>query len=248
MPSSLRTDDTRTGEKACVTRVRCGAEVRACVLFEAPTSWQLEIEPVAIRGSRLALTRDRFRDTNEADRPIAVETLTLTEVNDDELISYAVVFDPDDINGAIAELTARWIASGEVAHPEVIEAQRKVLAASNRHDWDAVSAANANATYVNHRQLPAGGDTIADHMSSTRMMATLTPDLWVEPAQILTHSALGLVTSVVLRGTSTEGLAIEIPVVLLSLSDGDHLTRIEVFDPDQRDLALARFDELNRPA
>jgi hypothetical protein len=59
---------------------------------------------------------------------------------------------------------------------------------------------------------------------------------------------LGLVTSGVLRGTSTEGLAIEIPVVVLSLFDGDHLTRIEVFDPDQRDLALARFDELNRPA
>jgi hypothetical protein len=218
------------------------------VLSETPTSWRLEIEPVAIRGDRLALSRETFRDADEVDQPITVELIVLTEVADAELVSYTVFFDPDDINGAIAELTARWIASGEVAHPEVVEAQQKVLAASNRHDWDAVSAANANATYVNHRQLPAGGDTIADHMSSTRMMATLIPDLTVEPAQILTHSALGLVTSVVLRGTSTEGLAIEIPVVLLSLSDGDHLTRIELFDPDQRDLALARFDELNRPA
>ena len=216
--------------------------------MRAPESWRMEIEPIAIRGDRLGLTRERSRDTAEADQPIVVETLTLTETNDSELVCYTVLFDPDDINDAIAELTARWIASGEVAHPEVIEAQRKVLAASNRHDWDAVSAANANATYVNHRQLPAGGDTIADHMSSTRMMATLIPDLWVEPAQILTHSALGLVSSVVLRGTSTEGLAIEIPVVLLSLSDGDHLTHIEIFDPDQRDLALARFDELNRSA
>lgn len=34
------------------------------LLFEAPTSWHLEIEPVAVRGDRLALSRDKFRDTD----------------------------------------------------------------------------------------------------------------------------------------------------------------------------------------
>jgi hypothetical protein len=29
--------------------------------------------------------------------------------------------------------------------------------------------------------------------------------------------------------------------------DGDRVSRVETFDADQRDSALARFDELNRP-
>ena len=93
-----------------------GLTKRARALFEAPKRWRKEMEPVAIRGPRLALTRDRYRDT-DSDRTITAEHLTLTEVGDDDLVHRTVLFDPDDINGAIGELTARWIASGEVAHP-----------------------------------------------------------------------------------------------------------------------------------
>jgi hypothetical protein len=163
------------------------------------------------------------------------------------LLITASAYYPDDINGAIGELTARWIASGEVAHPEVIEAQCRLLEAANRHDWDAFELRSGGATYVNHRQLAAGGtETIADHMSSIRTMASLVPDLWLELAEILTHSALGLVAHMVVKGTSTEGVAIELPLVVLTLLEGDRVTRVEAFDPDQRDLAAARFEELSR--
>jgi hypothetical protein len=208
----------------------------------------MEVEPVAIRGNRLGLTRERWRDTGEAERPITVESLTLTEVTDDELAQYTVVFDPNDINGANAELTARWIALGEVAHPEVIEAGNRLVEITNRHDWDALAEANVDATHVNHRQLPAAGDTIADHMTSTRMMASLIPDVWVEVASVLTHSATGAVTQMVVKGTSSDGVAIEVPVVTLAVLNDARLTRVEIFDPDQRELALARFEELNRQA
>ena len=55
-------------------------------VFDAPKGWRLEMEPVAIRGSRLGLTRGRFRDTDYADRPITVEYLTVTGVGDDDLM------------------------------------------------------------------------------------------------------------------------------------------------------------------
>ena len=77
-------------------------------------------------------------------------------------------------------------------------------------------------------------------------MASLVPDYWVELAEVLTHSAMGLVGDVSLRGTSTDGLAIEIPLVMLVVVDRDRVS-FEAFDPDQRDMALARFEELNRP-
>jgi hypothetical protein len=76
-------------------------------------------------------------------------------------------------------------------------------------------------------------------------MASLVPDFWVEQADVLTQSAMGVVNHVVLRGTSTDGVAIEIPLVALILLDGDYVTRFETFDVDQRDLALARFEELS---
>jgi hypothetical protein len=219
------------------------------LFIEAAPSWQEETEPVAIRGPRLVLCRLMFRDHSEVDRPIAVEALVLTEVTDDELTSRLVIFDPDDINAAMAELTSRWIASGEVAHPQVVETVRRLTETVNRHDWDAFGELCAGATYVNHRQLSSPGvQTIADHMPSIRTMASLVPDYWVELAEVLTQSPMGIVVDVILRGTSTDGLAIEIPLVMLVAVDRDRVTGFEAFDPDQRDLALARFDELNRPA
>jgi hypothetical protein len=55
------------------------------------------------------------------------------------------------------------------------------------------------------------------------------------------------VSDVFLRGTSTDGLSIEIPLVMLIVVDRDRVIGFEAFDPDQRELALAWFEELNRP-
>ena len=173
--------------------------------------------------------------------PITLEHLTLLDVGDDNLGRNIVLFDPDDINGAIGELTDRWIASGEVAHPDVIDAEHRVVDAVNRHAWDALAIRCAGATYINHRQLAEGNDTIDDFISSIAAIASLVPDLWIESAEILAYSASGVVTYYVVKGTSIEGMTIEIPFVELALVDGDRVTHIEIFDPDQSDLALTRF-------
>jgi hypothetical protein len=216
-------------------------------MFEtAPTNWRMEVEPIAIRGVRLALIRTFWRDTDFADRPIVAEILNVGEVGDDDLLHYTVNFDPDDLEDAFAELTARWIASGEVAYPEVIESVDRINAAIKRHDWDAVATHFAAADYVNHRQLAhAVNDTITDWLSSMQATASLVPDLWVELAEVLARSAIGIVGRMAPKGTSTDGSAIDIPFVVLILLDGEHVTRLEAFDEDQRDLALTRFEELS---
>ncbi|MGA8545923.1 MAG: BTAD domain-containing putative transcriptional regulator [Mycobacterium sp.] len=246
MTEDARLDDRRKGLRGIHDGLALWKNVQQ--LFQAHISWRLSMETIAIRGSRLSLTRHCIRDTNEADQPITWEALAVMEVGDGDLMRDAVSFDPDNINDALDELTARWIASGGVAHPEVIEAQGRLVAATNRHDWDALAEIGASATYVSHRQLADGGTgTMAEQMSSIRTMASLVPDLWLEPAEILTHSAFGLVTHMVEKGTSTEGVAIELPFVILILFDGDRVTRVEAFDLDQRNLALARFEEIGRP-
>jgi hypothetical protein len=117
---------------------------------------------------------------------------------------------------------------------------------ANRHDWDVIATRLAGATYVDHRQLAnAGADTIADYLSSIRMLASRVPNLRSELAEVLTHSAMGLVALMALKGTSIDGVATEISIVQLTLLKGDHVTRVEAFDPNQRNLALARFEELS---
>jgi hypothetical protein len=242
-----RIDDRRKGLRA----VHEGSErLRAmrALVEEMPQSWQMAVELVAIRGTRLSLIRQTYHDTNEAARPIVGEALTLAEVGDEGLVRDVVIFDSDDINGATRELTARWIASGEVAHPEVIESARRMNEIVNRHDWESLATLSADATFINHRQLSSPGiETITGHMTSIQTTASLVPDYWVELAEILVHSALGVVAHSVLKGTSAEGFAIELPIIVLLLLDGGRVTHVENFDANQRDQALTRFDELNQP-
>ena len=157
-------------------------------------------------------------------------------------------FDPDDLDDAFAELTARWIASGEVAYPAVIESVDRINATINRHDWDAVATYFDGAEYVNHRQpAHAVNGMIADWLSSMQTTGSLVPDLWVELAEVLARSAIGIVGRMALKATSTDGAAIEIPFIVLILLDGERVTRLEAFDEDQRDMALGRLQEFNRP-
>jgi hypothetical protein len=245
--SDVRYEDRRKGLRDALEGAQHARKAVQAMFEVVPNSVQMTVETVAIRGSRLSLSRDCFRDTDCADQPITVEALQIAEVDQGGLIRDTVSFDPDDINGAFEELTDRWIASGEVAHPEVIKSTQELTETINRHDWDAFATLSAGATYINHRQLSSPGvETISDHMSSIRTMASLVPNFWVEQADVLAHSAMGVVTHVVVRGTSTDGATIEIPLIQLALFEGDHVTHVEAFDPDQRRLALARFDELNR--
>jgi class 3 adenylate cyclase len=218
------------------------------VFEEAPASWRMQAAPIAIRGSRFELTRESYCDIDDADRPIAVEFLHVMELGDDDLMHDIVSFDPDDVNDAFAELTARWIASGEVAYPEPIEAVDRINATINRHDWDAVATHFVDAEYVDHRQLGhAVNGTIADWLLSLQTTGSLVPNFWAELAEVLARSAIGIVGRMALKGTSTDGVAIEIPFVVLILLHGERVTRLEAFEEDQRDVALARLQEFNRP-
>ncbi|WP_076185656.1 BTAD domain-containing putative transcriptional regulator [Mycobacterium colombiense] len=239
-----RTEDRRKGLRACHDGPARRENARA-MLETPPASWRVELEPIAIRDSRFALARLRWRDIDEPDQPVTVELLGVVEVDDDGLIHHTVSCDPEDINGAFAALTERWIASGEVAHPEVIEFAQRLMELNNNHDWDAFSRLTAGATHMNHRQLGRRDtQTIADHMPSIRALVALAPDCRLEHTELLALSARGAVGLGIIKGTTADGAAIEIPLIQLILVEGDRITHIEDFDPDQRDVALARFDEL----
>lgn len=66
-----------------------------------------------------------------------------------------------------------------------------------------------------------------------------------DPPRTAVKALQCLVTTTVLKGATVEGAAIELPVLSLILFDGAQVVRMENFDIDQRDMALARFGQLD---
>lgn len=235
--ADARYDDRRKGlrdERAVGPEV-----VRA--IFEAPRAWQLEAAPIAVRGSRLALTRDKYRDTDDADRPITAEHLMLTEVGADGLLRNSVLFDPGDIDAAFAELDAQYLGGEAAAHAQTWSAIMQACAALNRHE---IFATTADFVDIDHRSLAA----IGSGDLKTYIRAALNDGLYnvyVEAVHRL--SDLGAVVTLVSRGTSQEGFEGEWRMADIFTVEGTLINRCEIFDEADLDAALARFEELQPP-
>ena len=76
----------------------------------------------------------------------------------------------------------------------------------------------------------------------------LTPDVSIYIEAVHRLSDLGAVVTHAAHGTSQEGFDAEWRMIDLLTVEGDLINRCELFDEADLDAALARFDELSRPA
>ncbi len=193
--------------------------------FEATLNWRVDTEPIGIRGNHLALIRHAYRDTAEADQPITVEALLLTEADDDGLISHSVLFDPDDIDSAFEELDIRYLAGEAAAYADVWSDVVRVCTAFNRRE---VPAATRDWVNIDHRR----GTAFAPGELTAYLLATwdLSPTaaLYIEDVHRLTD--LGAVVTLAAHATSHDGFAAEWRVINLLTFDGHLLSRVEIFD------------------
>ena len=65
---------------------------------------------IATRGERLALSRARSSGRDQRPEAFHTDALGIVEINADNQIVARVMFDPDDIDAAFAELDARYVA------------------------------------------------------------------------------------------------------------------------------------------
>lgn len=212
-------------------------------LFEFPDVWRLETEHIAARGSRLCLSRQTFRDTGDAGRPIIVELLTVLEVDDDELAYAFVNLDADDIAIAIEELDSRYLAGEAAPHVQTYSAVARAFAMVNRREIPLTATDFVDA---DHRRVAAieGGGLKAYLSAAFDDSANIL--LYVEFVHRITD--VGAVVTHVATGTSLQGLDVEWRLIDLLTFDGELIDRCELFDEADLDVALARFDELGRPA
>jgi hypothetical protein len=218
-------------------------EVVRAIFEVAPRGWRLDVAPIAIRGTRLALTRDTMRDTEDAELPITAEHLTVTEVIADGLMRNSVLFDPDDIEAAFAELDARYIAGEGAAYANTWSVVARTHAAVNRRELPAMTP---DHVYVDHRPLVSLEGV--DVATSLGAMWDITSDFNVYAEAVHRLDELGVVVTQVLNATTHEGLDAELRMIAVAIVERELCSRIEYFDEADLDAALARFEELHPQA
>jgi hypothetical protein len=201
----------------------------------------ISLTVIATRGVRLELCHMSISD----DRPDAfrIEFLSVVEINADERIVARVAFDLDDIDAAFQELDARYLAGEAAACCHAWSVITKSYAATNRHELPPTTPDWENA---DHRRAIgfAPGDLQA-YLHAT--FDNFLPDIHVYIEVVHRLSSIGAVVTRFARGTSGDGFEAEWREIGLSTVRGDLINRSEMFDEEDLDIALARFDELNQP-
>jgi hypothetical protein len=199
---------------------------------------------IAIRGERLFLTRARFSGRDEGPEAFLTEALFIVEISADERILAFVSFDADDIDAAFKELDARYLAGEAFAYSHTWSVITATYAAVNRGE---IPATAPELVDIDHRLIAAIGP--GDLKAYLRAASEDSVDnlVYIEAVHRLTD--LGAVVAHAAHGTSRDGgWNAEWRMTNVIQVEGDLISRYEMFDEEDLDAALARFDEFERPA
>ena len=200
------------------------------------------IEPhvIATRGDRLVMIRQRVSGGVRTDA-FSLDVVVVIEVDADGLFATGVAFDPADMDAAITELDARYLAGEGASCAPVWSLVVQAYATFNRHE---LSKTTSDWVNIDHRL--GVGSAPGDMNSYVSASWTLVPDINTRIEAVHRLTPLGAVFTHTERGTSHEGFDAEWREVALLTFDGDAINRCELYDERDLGAALAHFDELTR--
>ncbi|WKG04227.1 BTAD domain-containing putative transcriptional regulator [Mycolicibacterium sp. HK-90] len=220
----------RHGREAVIEDLRVGAEIGLTQI--TPTA-------IATRGEHLTLRRIRYSGGAQSDDTFLIDLVQIVEIDADEHIHALVLFDPDDLDDALTELDARYLAGEGAPYVHTWSVVISGYAAFNRQELPPTTPDWVN---IDHRRARAFAP--GDLIPYIRATWDITPHATVYVEAVHRLNEFGTVVGQVTRGTSNEGFDAEWREYVLFTTDGDLLSRAEVFDEADFDVALARFDEL----
>ena len=242
LADDVSTDDRRrvVGEGIRLGRDAVIAEISALADVGVKNSTS---EFIATRGSHLVLRRFRTSGRDQRPEQFHVEVLDVIEINADERIAARVVFDPDDFDAAFDELDARYLAGEASDHAHTWSLIAGAFAAINRHELPELTPDWVN---IDHRR--GAAFATGDMTAYLHDLLDDTPDINVYVEVVHRLSNLGAVVTQAAHGTSQQGFRAEWREIGIFTFDGDLLNRYELFDEADLDAALAKFEQLSRPA
>ncbi len=206
---------------------------------------RLTSEVLATRGGRLALARVLVEVADADMGPSEREVLTLVEVDARGERVLNVLFDPDALDAASAELDRRYGAGEAAPYAASWERYLRNLRVTAARDWEGIAATYApDCVLEDHRPLGLPMLRSRDEcVASVRAFVDLRPDATLRTDHVLALDDRRLLNVTGWTGGEAEG-RFEIPVVVVSLHGSDGARRMHLYNLDQLDEAWARFAEL----
>jgi len=246
--AALFTPSYRSIDRRAMAQIEIGREqflevVRPFIVW---TESQLENEILATRGDRLALLRIRFESAEGLVGPSHIEWLAVIEVDERGALVLSVGFNPDDLDGAYAELEDRYAA--EAADSRRAALTRTFTQAFAARDWDTLATLLTPDLLVNDHRL-LGWETLhgpAAYIQALKQLVELAPDVQLR-LDHLTMSDPRFLYVTTWVGTR-EGGAFETPsAIVCELDAMGRICRFDQYDLDQIEEARARLETKGAP-
>jgi hypothetical protein len=197
---------------------------------------------LATRGERLALNRILFYGEDQRPEAFQAELLGLVEIDVDDRIVARLSFDPDDIDAAFAELDARYLAGEASTHARTWSVVTRAYTTLNSRQ---IPAATPDCINLDHRPGITYEGDVVPYLNATW---DISPDITMRIEAVHRLTDLGAVVTFTSCGTSQNGFSADWRGLNILTVEGDLISRGEIFEEADLDAALARFDELGRPA
>ncbi|OBK24095.1 hypothetical protein A5634_04280 [Mycobacterium asiaticum] len=237
------TDDTSVDDRRRVANAGCwlGRDAVIANMQALAVGWtQMTMTVIAARGERLALTAIRCANHDPMHGEFDVEMLVVVEIDSDERMRAHVIFGPDDIDAAVAELDARYLAGEGADHARTWSVIAQSYGAASRRQLPPTTPDIVN---IDHRRL--GLIESEEMIAYLRSTFDELADLKAYPEVVHRLTDLGAVFTHVGIGTTTEGFNAEWRQITVATVDADLINHSEMYDEADLEAALARFDELH---
>ncbi|HUK34208.1 MAG TPA: hypothetical protein VLV86_09875, partial [Vicinamibacterales bacterium] len=193
-------------------------------------------EVIATRGEHLVLSRARWSGPDQGPEAFYTEVLHVVEVDADERVAWRVMFDANDIDAAFEELDARYLAGEAARYARAWQLGMDTIGELNRHEPGPMIG---RLVYADHRRVPfASGEEFGRGVEE---LWALVPDARYRVKAVHALDTYGSVCTLVIEGTDAHGNELQWGRIILF---GSEEPRVEVYEEDDLDAALARFAEL----
>ena len=225
---------------------RRGLGIKSVDARQAAMSWttvgmdRARYDHVAIRGDRLSLSRVTMSNREGFE----IEVLAVSEVGPDGRIVSGVAFDPEELDAAYAELDDRYLAGEAAPYAEVWRPIVAFIRAHALRDWSAFRSLADNLVLTDHRPASLGRMNAEDMIQSQESLVELVPDFRFRVVAVDGLSKTAALVRMSNPGTDPEGNPVEFPFNGLVTVRNDRIAALDVFPVEDRDGAIARFEEL----
>lgn len=199
-------------------------------------------DAIATRGEHCALIHARFSQGDEKPETFYVHALHAVEIDADERLKALIMFDPDDIDAAFEELDARYLAGEATGYARTWSAITRSCASLNRRE-----ALPTTPDWVNidrRRGISIAPGEMPEWLSAAWNRPS---DLSVFIESVHRLNDHGAVVTHMAHETSHDVSLAEWRVINVQTVTGDLIDRLEMFDENDIDAAIARFEQLTRP-